>query len=231
MNCARYVTCTSLPKLLVCCFYIQESCLKSCAFVFVSHENTTSMLWDMARSRTRHHALINRSENPPYPHMQQLKRLFPFPPNNRAIGCSPLPLFAAQITDATDEEKSSDDEAPEEVSAAAATALAGRRRKAEQQARQAAGAPKRKRSRASSKADSSGGKDDAAEEGGTGAGHEGLELPSDLLLRVKSGGLQRMEADVLEAKESEEQAAAVAASSASGARRGSRIKAEDIPRT
>ncbi|CAM9655347.1 unnamed protein product [Hapterophycus canaliculatus] len=40
-----------------------------------------------------------------------------------------------------------------------------------------------------------------------------------------------MEADVLEAKEMEEQAAAAAASSAFGARRGSRIKAGDIPRS
>lgn len=136
---------------------------------------------------------------------------------NAHLPC-PLPLFViAYIVlshdttnlDATDEEQSSDDEAPEEVSAAAATALAGSRRKAEHLARQAA--PKRKRARTSS---SKGGKNapngeaDGSGGGGgveVGSGHNAgeLGLPSELLLKVKSGGLQRIEADVLAAKELE----------------------------
>ena len=144
----------------------------------------------------------------------------------------------AHAADATDEEQSSDDEAPEEVSTAAATALAGRRRKAELQARQASATPKRKRARTSPSSSAKGAGGSAAseggeaEDGGAGAGDgddDGLELPSDLLLRVKSGGLQRMEADVLEAKEMEEQAAAAAAA-ALGGRRGRRVKAGDVPR-
>ncbi|CAM9148154.1 unnamed protein product [Ectocarpus fasciculatus] len=134
------------------------------------------------------------------------------------------------IADATDEEQSSDDEAPEEVSAAAATALAGRRRKAEHQARQAAAAPKRKRARTSSSskaADDDGGGSKKAASGDVEPA-DGLELPSDLLLRVKSGGLQRMEADVLEA---EEQAAAAAAATALGGRRKARAKAGDTSRS
>eukprot|EP00903_Cladosiphon_okamuranus_P011281 g10637.t2 len=147
------------------------------------------------------------------------------------------------VANATDEEQSSDDEAPEEVSAATAIALAGRRRKAEHQARQAAPAPKRKRARASSSSSSSssakgaGGRTGsgsvaAGEDGGAAVGGDGdgLELPSDLLLRVKSGGLQRIEADILEAKEMEEQAAAEAAA-ASGGKRGGRVKAGDVPRS
>eukprot|EP00752_Nemacystus_decipiens_P015681 g13995.t1 len=143
---------------------------------------------------------------------------------------------------ATDEEQSSDDEAPEEVSTAAATALAGRRRKAELQARQAAAAPKRKRARTSSSAkgaarstgESAAPEAGGVEGGGVGAddddgGGGGLELPSDLLLRVKSGGLRRMEADVSEAKEMEEQAAAAVA--ASGRRTGGIVKAGDVPRS
>lgn len=139
-----------------------------------------------------------------------------------------VPLAArAKAADATDEEQSSDDEAPEEVSAAAATALAGSRRKAEHQARQAAAAPKRKRARtsSSSKAADDGGGDKKASSG-DGEQADGLELPSDLLLRVKSGGLQRMEADVLEA---EEQAAAAAAT-ALGGRRKAKAKAGDASR-
>ena len=137
--------------------------------------------------------------------------------------------------DATDEEQSSDDEAPEEVSAAAATALAGRRRKAEQQARQAAGAPKRKRARSSSKGGKSASDVDAnavagREGGGSGLiGGVELELPSDLLLKVKSGGLQRMEADVLAAREMKEQAEAASATALSAGRRVSK-KAGDLPR-
>lgn len=115
--------------------------------------------------------------------------------------------------DATDEEQSSDDEAPEEVSAAAATALAGLRRKAEHQARQAAAVPKRKRARTlpskgTGSSNSASLEDGSAGGGEGGAGDDGLELPSELLLQVKSGGLQRMEADVLEAKEMDEQATA-----------------------
>ncbi|CAN0393013.1 unnamed protein product, partial [Pylaiella littoralis] len=91
-------------------------------------------------------------------------------------------------TDATDEEQSSDDEAPEEVSAAAATALAGLRRKAEHQARQAAAVPKRKRARTSLSKGAGSGKNVSLEDGGSGddeggSGDDGLELPSDLLLR------------------------------------------------
>ncbi|CAM9734154.1 unnamed protein product [Ectocarpus sp. 12 AP-2014] len=134
------------------------------------------------------------------------------------------------IADATDEEQSSDDEAPEEVSAAAATALAGRRRKAEHQARQAAAAPKRKRARtsSSSKTVDDGGGDKKASSG-EGEPADGLELPSDLLLRVKSGGLQRLEADVLEAEE--QAAAAAAAAAAPGGRRKARAKAGDASRS
>ncbi|CBJ28746.1 expressed unknown protein [Ectocarpus siliculosus] len=134
------------------------------------------------------------------------------------------------VADATDEEQSSDDEAPEEVSAAAATALAGRRRKAEHQARQATAAPKRKRARTSSSskaADDGGG--DKKPSSGEGEPADGLELPSDLLLRVKSGGLQRMEADVLEAEE--QAAAAAAAATGQGGRRKARAKAGDASRS
>lgn len=149
---------------------------------------------------------------------------------SRPQGFSSVPLKA----DATDEEQSSDDEAPEEVSAAAATTLAGLRRKAELQARQAAVAPKRKRARTSSSKGTGSSKnasleDRGAEDGEGGASNDGLELPSDLLLRVKSGGLQRMEADVLEAEEVDKQAAA-AAEVAEGGRRRRRVKAEDVPR-
>lgn len=135
--------------------------------------------------------------------------------------------------DATDEEQSSDDEAPEEVSAAAATALAGRRRKAEHQARQAAGpAPKRKRARTSSSSAKgatgiSSSAAAAADAEGEGDIANGLELPSDLLLKVKSGGQQRMEADDLEAREMEEEAALEAALAG---KRGARMKAGDVPR-
>lgn len=120
------------------------------------------------------------------------------------------------------------------MSAAAATALAGRRRKAEQQARQAAAAPKRKRARSSkvgkNASDADG--DAVAGKGGGGSGLVGgdeLELPSDLLLKVKSGGLQRMEADVLAAKEMKEQADAASATALSAGRR-VRKRAGDLPR-
>ncbi len=137
---------------------------------------------------------------------------------------NPPPHEHTAEADATDEEQSSDDEAPEEVSAAAATALAGRRRKAEHQARQAAGpAPKRKRARTSSSAKSAA----AADAGGEGHIDDGLELPSDLLLKVKSGGQQRMEADDLEAREMEEEAAMEAALAG---KRGARVKAAGVPR-
>lgn len=132
-------------------------------------------------------------------------------------------LCVTAKTDATDEEQSSDDEAPEEVSAAAATALAGRRRKAEQQARQAA--PKRKRARASkgiskNAADVGGGEEVAIP--ATSSSSE-LELPSDLLLKVKSGGLQRMKADASAARELEEEKEAASATALSGTRAPTRV--------
>lgn len=128
-----------------------------------------------AQPRTRHH------------------KLSPLSHHSRITGS-----FSLVLSDATDEEQSSDDEAPEEVSTAAATALAGHRRKAEQQARQAAPGKKRKRARSSKarKGADGGGDGDAEDDGGEG----GLELPSDLLMKVKSGGLQRIEADVLAAR-------------------------------
>lgn len=117
------------------------------------------------------------------------------------------------------------------MSAAAATALAGLRRKAEHQARQAAAVPKRKRARTSLSKGAGSGKNASLEDGGSeddegGSDDDGLELPSDLLLRVKSGGLQRMEADVLEAKEADERAG----EGAEGGRRPARVKAGDFPR-
>ena len=168
---------------------------------------------------------------------------------SRCGNCSIVRLFNMRIkttflfkyfhfsADTTDEEQSSDDEAPEEVSAAAATALAGRRRKAEQQARQAAPAPKRnKRARSSS---SKGGKNAStsadvaavAEGGGEGlvGGGGEIELPSDLLLKVKSGGLQRMEADVLAAREMKKQAEAASATALSAGRKVKK-RAGDLPR-
>ncbi|CAN0269613.1 unnamed protein product [Ectocarpus sp. 4 AP-2014] len=153
--------------------------------------------------------------------------------SRRGADGQPTPDMTEKViaADATDEEQSSDDEAPEEVSAAAATALAGRRRKAEHQARQAAAAPKRKRARTSSSSkavdDGGGGKKASS---GEGEPADGLELPSDLLLRVKSGGLQRLEADVLEAEE-QAAAAAAAAATAPGGRRKARAKAGDASRS
>lgn len=143
-----------------------------------------------------------------------------------------LSFHHSHQSDATDEEQSSDDEAPEEVSAAAATALAGRRRKAEQQARQAA--PKRKRARTTK----GGGNKNASGStgGGEGDGADGdsndadeLELPPDLLLKVKSGGLQRMEADVLAAREAEDAARKDALAKDGNETRG-RVRAGDIAR-
>lgn len=129
--------------------------------------------------------------------------------------------------DATDEEQTSDDEAPEEVSTAAATALAGRRRKAELDARKAV--PKRKRARASTKGNKAGqGAGDL--DLGDHDGSTGLELPSDLLLKVKSGGLRRMEAERRELQGANEVAQAEAALKVAGkARRAPKV--QDVPRS
>lgn len=65
--------------------------------------------------------------------------------------------------------------------------------------------------------------------GGDHDGSTGLELPSDLLLEVKSGGLQRMEAEARELHEADEIAEAEAALDLAGrARRAPKV--QDLPR-
>ena len=98
------------------------------------------------------------------------------------------------------------------MSTAAAAALAGHRRKAEQKARRTAGSsvakPKKKRLRkskgTSEDALPGGGETEALADVEAGA-DDGIKLPSDLLLEVKSGALKRMQDEASIARRQKEE--------------------------